>query len=242
MSNDDTRTRILNAAGPIFAKKGYQTATVREICQQAGVNVASINYYFGGKGQLYLEVVTKAHPSRFRSGFIADWPPDAPPATKLTGFIRSMLRRLLGIKTASWEEQLLLREIMNPTPLCKDRLREHFRAGFDQLQGILDEILPSDTPAHKRHQIGLSIIAQCVYYRTASKILPLIVGQDELEAHYGVERLAGHISEVSLAALGLAPPLAGRKGPAADGSAASGAAAEGSMITTGRPDHEGEGD
>ena len=43
---DDTATRVLNAAGPIFAEKGFKDATVREICSAAGVNLASVNYYF----------------------------------------------------------------------------------------------------------------------------------------------------------------------------------------------------
>ena len=49
MSTDDTASRLLNAAGPIFAEKGYQNATVREICAAAGVNLASVNYYFRDK-------------------------------------------------------------------------------------------------------------------------------------------------------------------------------------------------
>ncbi len=62
MAIDDARTRILNTAGPIFAHKGYEAATVREICDQAEVNLASVNYYFGGKERLYIETVKRAHP------------------------------------------------------------------------------------------------------------------------------------------------------------------------------------
>jgi AcrR family transcriptional regulator len=46
---DDTATRVLNAAGLIFAEKGFKDATVREICSAAGVNLASVNYYFRDK-------------------------------------------------------------------------------------------------------------------------------------------------------------------------------------------------
>lgn len=210
MASDDTRTRILNAAGPIFAEKGYEAATVREICHEAGVNLASVNYYFGGKQRLYLEAVARAHPVKLgpKSGFA--WPQGTPAATKLRDFIRGILGRLLEEKSGTWQEQLLVREIMNPTPACRELLRERFQSAFAQLLEILDEVLPAEMPPHKRHQVGLSVVGQCVYYRSARRILPLILGEDELQAYYGVEQLAEHISQIILAALGLEPPIACR--------------------------------
>ncbi len=68
MAHDDTRSRLLAAAGPVFADKGYQAATIRDICLAAGVNVASVNYYFGDKATLYLETVKlrgKCEPTGF---------------------------------------------------------------------------------------------------------------------------------------------------------------------------------
>src|SRR5882724_2935620 len=54
---DDTRTKMLDSAGQVFAESGYQAATVREICARAGVNVALVNYYFGDKLELYAAVL-----------------------------------------------------------------------------------------------------------------------------------------------------------------------------------------
>src|ERR1700683_3182024 len=54
---DGTRTKLLDAAGHVFADFGYQAATVREICARAGVNIALVNYYFGDKLELYTEVL-----------------------------------------------------------------------------------------------------------------------------------------------------------------------------------------
>jgi AcrR family transcriptional regulator len=207
MTTDDARTRILNAAGPIFAEKGFAAATVREICQAADVNVASVNYYFGGKEALYIEAVAQAHPGKLGPGAFLDWPDGTPPERKLKDFLCMMLTRLLSVQSASWQEELFMREVLNPSPMCREMLRERFRAAFDQLQRILDEIVVPETPPHQRHQIGFSVIGQCVYYRTGRNVVPLIVGEEELASHYGIDQLADHIWRVTLAALGLGPPL-----------------------------------
>src|ERR1700740_2176182 len=54
---DDTRTKLLDSAGQVFAERGFKAATVREICARAGVNIALVNYHFGDKAVLYEEVL-----------------------------------------------------------------------------------------------------------------------------------------------------------------------------------------
>lgn len=53
---EETRWRLLQAAMEVFAEVGYHAATTREICKRAGVNLASIHYYYGDKAELYREV------------------------------------------------------------------------------------------------------------------------------------------------------------------------------------------
>lgn len=57
--NDMTnpKLRILETAEQLFAIKGFDGVTVREIAEQAHVNVAMINYYFRNKDGLYLGIV-----------------------------------------------------------------------------------------------------------------------------------------------------------------------------------------
>jgi AcrR family transcriptional regulator len=52
-----TKKRIIETAGKIFADVGFENATVREICSQAGVNIAAINYHFRDKKGLYFAVL-----------------------------------------------------------------------------------------------------------------------------------------------------------------------------------------
>ncbi len=51
----ETRQRILDAAQRLFAEKGLDATSVRDITTEAGCNVAAVNYHFGGKENLYVE-------------------------------------------------------------------------------------------------------------------------------------------------------------------------------------------
>jgi TetR/AcrR family transcriptional regulator, regulator of cefoperazone and chloramphenicol sensitivity len=52
----DTKSRIMATAIEIMGRNANIDVTVREIARQANVNIASINYYFGSKEQLFIEV------------------------------------------------------------------------------------------------------------------------------------------------------------------------------------------
>jgi AcrR family transcriptional regulator len=54
--SDNNRKKLLRAAAELFAEKGYDAVSTRDLCNKAEVNVAAISYYFGGKDGLYLEV------------------------------------------------------------------------------------------------------------------------------------------------------------------------------------------
>lgn len=56
MSQPDTKQRILDAAEQLFAHQGYHGTSLRAITTAADVNLAAVNYHFGGKEGL-LEAV-----------------------------------------------------------------------------------------------------------------------------------------------------------------------------------------
>lgn len=57
MEPDARRAEILSVARRLFGANGYTTVSLSDIAAEAGVARALINHYFGGKRQLYLEVV-----------------------------------------------------------------------------------------------------------------------------------------------------------------------------------------
>jgi AcrR family transcriptional regulator len=207
MSLDDTPSRVLAAAGPIFAERGFQSATVRDICSAAGVNLASVNYYFRDKERLYIETVKRAAQLRAEQVPMPGWPPGTPTAIKLRSFIQTILTRMLSTEQSPWQVRLMQREILQPTSACKELVEEYFRPHFELLLGIIDEAVPPDTPMHARRKIGFSIIGQCLHYRIASEVVGLLVPAEEVTSHFTTDKLADHIAAFSLAALGLAPHL-----------------------------------
>ncbi|MBS4759369.1 MAG: TetR/AcrR family transcriptional regulator [Clostridium sp.] len=53
IKNENSKAKILNSATKLFAQKGFDGVSIREICKDAGVNICMISYYFGGKQDLY---------------------------------------------------------------------------------------------------------------------------------------------------------------------------------------------
>jgi AcrR family transcriptional regulator len=51
------REKILSSAEKLFIQKGYTNTSVRDVCKEAKVNIALINYYFNSKEELYKEII-----------------------------------------------------------------------------------------------------------------------------------------------------------------------------------------
>jgi AcrR family transcriptional regulator len=203
---EETRERLLSAAGQIFAEKGFQNATVREICQKAEANVAAVNYHFGDKERLYIEAVKKAHNCRNEAFPLPQWEPNTPPGIRLKHFIQNLLERMFDESRADWFLPLLLREMAQPTAAVSELVRETIGPHFEILLAILAEVMPAGTPEVRLRYIGLSIVGQCFAYRTGKPIVEGLLGP-ELAPQLTQQQLAENIASFSLAALGLAPPL-----------------------------------
>jgi AcrR family transcriptional regulator len=69
-SHKSVQERLLDAAEELFCEHGFEGTSIRDIASAAGCNIASVNYYFGGKDKLYGEV-WRRHLLRMRDMRIA---------------------------------------------------------------------------------------------------------------------------------------------------------------------------
>ena len=54
-----TKARILDAAERLFVEHGFEATSLRQLTAAAGVNLASVNYHFGSKEELFQAVLTR---------------------------------------------------------------------------------------------------------------------------------------------------------------------------------------
>lgn len=203
-SSDEPRRRLLEAAGQVFAERGYEGATVREIIDRAGVNISAVNYYFQGKERLYAAVVKQAACGSVEDTPMPEWAPGTPPEVKLRDFIRTMVGRLLRKDKPAWHSRLVMRELAQPTPACAEWVRDYVRPNAEVLTGILAELMPPDTSSLKRYQTGFSVMSQCLFYMQDKPVVQLLLGDDY--TRLTPEVVADHVAEFSLAALGMKAP------------------------------------
>ena len=195
------RQGLLEAAGEIFAEKGFAKATVRAISDRAGANVAAIKYYFCDKAGLYRaaikhwsEISLQKYPVDLRLG--------AKPTAeqRLTAFIRSFLFRILDQSRPGWHGKLMAREMVEPTEALDELVESACRPLYEQLHVIVQEVGRGRLNATAARLCARSIMGQCLYYRHARPVI-VRLDPDEMFEPADVERLATHITGFSLAAI-----------------------------------------
>ena len=56
-----TKDKLLEAASDLFAQRGVEATSIREVAKSAGLTMASIHYYFGGKDGLHAACLDRAY-------------------------------------------------------------------------------------------------------------------------------------------------------------------------------------
>src|SRR5580658_9600387 len=97
-----TRETLLEAAGQVFAERGYYNVTIREICRRAGANVAAVNYTFGDKLGLYTEVLRQSVRTAKTAAITAALDASRTPEEMIRAVIRARLMGLCQEAQPDW--------------------------------------------------------------------------------------------------------------------------------------------
>jgi AcrR family transcriptional regulator len=193
----ETRGRLLAAAVKLFAVRGFKKVTVREICHEAGANVAAVNYHFGDKIGLYREVLGGAIEAMHGTTDAArNAGRGRTPEERLRTYIRVLLQRVVGRGHDSWIHQLMAQEMADPTPALHMVADQVIRPRLAYVGEIVGELLERPADDERVRRCVLSVQAQCHAALTnpiSRRVLP------ELQADSTeLDRLADHIADFSL--------------------------------------------
>jgi len=197
---DNTKERSADAAGEIFAERGFDGTTVRDICQRADANIAAVNYYFGDKQRLYIEAVVRAHQWRMEQARLPEWPAGTSAEKKLADFIKTFIRRVRIGPEITWHTRLMMREMAHPSAACAELVQSSIRPQFEILLQILRELLPAEASDENLRLTAFSIVGQCLFYHFADPVIRNLLTGEEYSA-LDNDKLAKHIANFSLCSI-----------------------------------------
>lgn len=196
-SSDETRERIVRAAGEVFGRHGFNGTTVRQITRRARVNVAAVNYHFRDKGELYVRVLREA---KCLAADLAVTKFRGTPEEQLRSFVFTFVRQLLDPNRPTWHVQVITQEMMRPTPALDLLVREMTEPIFRQVRELIGAVAGRKLPGSKLDMLASSILGQCLFYVRSQPMIERLApelsrGPDR------IDRIAEHIATFSLAAL-----------------------------------------
>ena len=196
-----TRSRLIEAAGVIFSEMGFDRATGRQICDLARVNYAAVNYHFGGKAQLYVEVLREAHRRLIDIKAIAAAAQDTGPVEdRLESVLAKLLHTMLDLSPEGWPTKVFLREMAAPTTAVKELVELQIRPTAQLFRTLVGQVmdLPIDHLAVVRG--ALSVFGQLIFIFQNRQTIELIYPDLDLRGN-GIDAMARHIRQVTLAGL-----------------------------------------
>jgi AcrR family transcriptional regulator len=199
-TSDPTREKLLEIAGPIFADRGYQAATIREICAGAGANVAAINYHFGDKLGLYTEVLQQSVRAAQLLAVQSTLGEDTPPEDILRALIRARLRGINGKDLPDWHSRLLAHELAQPTPALRRIVDKLARPIFNRLLELIGGMIGLPPNDDNTRLCAISVVGQVFAYVLPGPLLTEIWPELKMTPEQ-VERIADHIADFSLSYL-----------------------------------------
>jgi AcrR family transcriptional regulator len=194
-----TRKRLIAAATRLFAERGFKYVTVRAICREARANIAAVNYHFRDKMGLYREVLEaasvamrEATDAAIRAG------EGGTPEDKLRAYIRVHCEPLFAAEDLHSLQQLIHRELNDPTEAFTALIDLAFRPRFEYLSRVVADLVGADPDDQDVIRCTASIHGQVITFRPNVAIEHM---KGSVRRAFRPRGVADHITRFSLAGL-----------------------------------------
>ena len=207
-----SRSRILDEAGQLFARDGFEGVTIRRIAARAGVNLAAVGYHFGSKKGLYHEVMRQIihdvapiiEPAVTRiQGGVASASGDRKALARLAAqFVRHTLTAVLTNERLRWQHALLVREFSQPSDEFPMILAEAVSPMHDAVGELVAAATGKDSVDSETRLLTTDVVGQCMIYQIARTLVCARMGWGDYTLDH-VEQLIAMVTGSVQRTLGL---------------------------------------
>jgi TetR/AcrR family transcriptional regulator, regulator of cefoperazone and chloramphenicol sensitivity len=160
IDGQETRQRLLSAASQVFAEKGFWETTNADICKIAKANIASINYHFRSKEELYIESWKHVYQQS-----IQIYPPDggvspqSPLFERLHGRVLAVMQRIADPQI--YDHDIIHKEIACPTGLLTEIIEKTTEPTRRDMDLLIREMLGPSATEQQVQYCHINIFALC---------------------------------------------------------------------------------
>jgi AcrR family transcriptional regulator len=157
-----TRNLIIKAAVSLFAEKGFERSSVRDIVTKARVNQAAINYHFKGKEGLYFEVLKIAFERLTENaGVDAEELKSLSPEQALRRFVHHQLRPVLFQDEMSRYIRMFAWESAHPSKVFRKFVATNTTSYLSAAVDIVRRFLPPNAKERAALCAAICLMGQC---------------------------------------------------------------------------------
>ena len=192
------REQLISHATRIFAAKGYAAATTREICDAAGMNIASIHYYFGDKEGLYRAALLQ--PIKEMTAAFGRFDD---PSLPFEQAIRMFLGPFVVPSTDDLDRDVMrihLREMMEPSDVFREITAQTIAPAHDLLTATLARHCGLAEPDADVHQLAFAMVAMAHDYCMSREFMKMLA-PEVLDRPRAMERILDRLVGYSRALL-----------------------------------------
>jgi AcrR family transcriptional regulator len=193
-ASQETPRRLLQAAGELFAERGFFSTTLKDITERAGASVASVNYHFSDKAELYALLLHRVA-GEIAMTLPADEPMAGDPPQRLGRYLRQLFMAAMERDRPDWERLLITREFVQPSPALQPMIDRVVQPIGKTISRLVAETVSRAPDSVEVGMLTASITAQLCYYMT----YPLDRLHPQLSPLPDIDVLADHIAEFSMA-------------------------------------------
>lgn len=135
--SEETRARLIEAAGKLFAEKGFNAVTVREIAKAAETHLSALNYHFRSKEELYRAVLRKACALLAITAEDEKRLGSLKPTQALNALITEWIKAYQDPSATGWQSVILTRECGNPSNTFPELLDTYFKPQIGIVAGVI---------------------------------------------------------------------------------------------------------